>query len=222
MNVYSALSGSEISLLTDRLDKIADWVCTELETVITNQTAYTDKTLTRISSDDEVPLSFNEHASDFAHDLLGTLRAWTNYVAAERDLAWPGDGRAPHFARWLSRHVNDLARTDQAALAYDQIIGLYDNAFKIVDRPPDRIRTIDDEQLAEARDLKLNAKACADMGRTMGDEYRTLTKRRVLYLVDAQAVAPVGHTKVGRWESPILRLGDVLDAHLTHPTSETA
>lgn len=216
----SNLTRSEIDLLIDRLDLIAEWVCPELETVITNQVVYTDKTLTRVSADDEVPLSFNEHASDFAYDLLGTLRAWTNYVAAERAISWPGDGRAPHFARWLSRHINDLARTDQAQPAYTQIIGLYNAAFKIVDRPPARTRTIDDEQLSEARNLELNAKTCADMARTMGDEYRALTKRRVLHLVDTKAVTPLRYTKAGRWESPILRLGDVLDAHLTHPAAD--
>ncbi|MDV2474222.1 hypothetical protein F8M49_30025 [Rhodococcus zopfii] len=209
-----------MSLLIDRLDQIAGWVCTELETVITNQVTYTDKTLSRISTDDEVPLSFNDHASDFAYDLLGTLRNWTNYVANERALPWPGDGRAPHFARWLIRHAYDLARTEQARLAYDQIISLYDAAFKIVDRPPTRTRTINDEQLAEARKLELNAKTCADMARTMGAEYSNLTKRRVLHLVAVAAVVPLRHVKAGRWESPILRLGDVLDAHLTWPTAD--
>ncbi|WP_231611024.1 hypothetical protein [Rhodococcus sp. CX] len=214
------LDASEVSLLIDRLDKIATWVCAELETVITNQVAYTDKTLTCISTDGEVPLSFNDHASEFAYDLLGTLRNWTNYVANERALPWPGDGRAPHFARWLSRHANELARTEQATLAYNQIISLYDAAFKIVDRPPTRTRTINNDQLAEARKLELNAKACADMARTMGAEYRSLTKRRVLHLIDTEAVTPLRHVKAGRWKSPILRLGDVLDAHLTHPTAD--
>lgn len=214
------LDRSEISLLVDRLDKIVEWVAAELENAITCQTAFTNKTITRVGKDQEVPLAFNERASDCAHQLLGTLRSWTNYVATERRLPWPGAGRAQHFARWLSRHVYDVARTDRAPDAYTEILDAYDNALHTIDRPAQKVRVIDDEQRTEARALELNAKACADMARAMGGDYRGLTKRRVLHLVDTHAVTPLRHVTAGRWQSPILRLGDVLDAHLIHPTSE--
>ncbi|ORL00989.1 hypothetical protein A6F56_01170 [Prescottella equi] len=216
------LDRSQIRLLVDRLDLIVEWVAEELENAITCQVAFTDKTLARVTSDGETPLAFNERASDCAHQLLGTLRAWTNHVATEKGLPWPGDGRAPHFARWLSRHIYDVAGTDQAGDAFTEILDAYDNALHTIDRPAQKTRTIDDEQRTEARALELNAKACADMARTMGGDYRGLTKRRVLHLIDAQAVTPLRHVTAGRWQSPILRLGDVLDAHLDHPTSETA
>ncbi|NKU90788.1 hypothetical protein GS884_25510 [Rhodococcus hoagii] len=216
------LDRAHIRLLVDRLDQIADWVHDELENAITCQVAFTDKTLARVTSDGETPLAFNERASDCAHELLGTLRSWTNYVATEKNLPWPGDGRAPHFARWLSRHIYDVAGTDRAEDAFTEILDAYDNALHTIDRPAQKTRTIDDEQRTEARALELNAKACADMARTMGGDYRGLTKRRVLHLIDAHAVTPLRHVTAGRWQSPILRLGDVLDAHLDHPTSETA
>ncbi|WP_238780384.1 hypothetical protein [Prescottella equi] len=216
------LDRSQIRLLVDRLDLIVEWVAEELENAITCQVAFTDKTLARISSDGETPLMFNERASNAAHELLGSLREWTNYVATEKDLPWPGDGRAPHYAHWLSRHIYDLAGTDQAGDAFTEILDAYDNALHTIDRPAQKTRTIDDEQRTEARALELNAKACADMARTMGGDYRGLTKRRVLHLIDAHAVTPLRHVTAGRWQSPILRLGDVLDAHLDHPASETA
>ncbi|WP_205915210.1 hypothetical protein [Prescottella equi] len=213
------LDRSQIRLLVDRLDLIVEWVAEELENAITCQVAFTDKTLARISSDGETPLMFNEHASSAADQLLGTLRAWTNYVATEKGLPWPGDGRTPHYAHWLSRHIYDVAGTDRAADAFTEILDAYANALHTIDRPDQKTRTIDDEQRTEARALELNAKACADMARTMGGDYRGLTKRRVLHLIDAHAVTPLRHVTAGRWRSPILRLGDVLDAHLKHPSA---
>lgn len=212
------LDRSEISLLVDRLDKIVEWVAAELENAITCQTAFTNKTITRVGKDEEVPLAFNERASDCGHQLLGTLRSWTNYVATERHLQWPGDGRAPHFARWLSRHIYDLARTDDAHEAYTEILDSYNWAVTVVDRPAEKPpRQIDEAKWEEARRLNLNARACVQMARTMGAEYADLTQRRVKYLADEEVIAPVWIAKAGRRSERVFLLGDVLDAHLKHP-----
>ncbi|ORM14121.1 hypothetical protein A5N77_03380 [Prescottella equi] len=212
------LDRSEISLLVDRLDKIVEWVAAELENAITCQTAFTNKSITRVGKDEEVPLAFNERASDCGHQLLGTLRSWTNYVATEHGLPWPGDGRSPHFARWLSHHAFHLARTDDGARAYRQIIDAYNAAVSVVDRPAEKpLRQIDESKWAEARRLNLNARACVQMAHTMGAEYADLTQRRVKYLADEKIIAPVWIAKAGRKTERVFILGDVLDAHLKHP-----
>ncbi|MBM4587600.1 hypothetical protein GS507_05255 [Rhodococcus hoagii] len=212
------LDRGRISLLVDRLDQIADWVHDELENAITCQVAFTDKTLARVTSDGETPLAFNERASDCAHELLGSLREWTNYVATEKDLPWPGDGRAPHYAHWLSRHIYDLAGTDLAAEAFTEIIDSYNHATTVVDRPtPKPPPQIDQSDWDEARRLNLNARSCAHMAHTMGADYADLNQRRVKYLADAGIIAPLQVAQGGKRFERIFLLGDVLDAHLRHP-----
>lgn len=212
------LDRSEISLLVDRLDHITAWVAAELENAITCQVAFTDKTLTRIGKDEETPLAFNERASTCALDLFSTLRTWTNYVATERGLRWPGDGRAPHFARWLSRHAYDLARTDRATEAFNNLVDSYNEAVDVVDRPAEKARTIDDNKVNEARAWELHRDGIETAAREIGGPYTGLTARRVRTLARAgriQAIRCVVETR-----AEIYRLGDVLDAHLAHPTRQ--
>ncbi|RVW06528.1 hypothetical protein [Rhodococcus spongiicola] len=206
------LDHTQIRLLVDRLDQIAGWIHLELENTITRQIVFTEKALTRVTTRDEVPLAFNERASDFAHELAGTLRAWTNYVATERNLPWPGDGRAPHFARWLSRHAYDLAATEQATDAYDQILEVYKAAFAIIDRPKAKQRSIDDEQLAQARNLELNARGCVQVAKQLGRWHDQLTQSRIKYLTKTKVLTPLRTTRINGTLTNIYRLGDVLEA----------
>lgn len=211
------LDHTQIRLLVDRLDQITQWVHQELENAITCQVAFTDKTLARVTSDGETPLAFNERASDCAHQLLGTLRSWTNHVATERGLPWPGDGRAPHFARWLSRHVYDLARVENAANALTEILDAYETALRTIDRPPTKQRTIDENQLDEARALELNARACVQIAKTLGPRYSGLTQRKIKYLTETGALKPLRIVKGadgGRYR--IYNLGSVLDLAARH------
>ncbi|NKW34842.1 hypothetical protein GS942_23420 [Rhodococcus hoagii] len=209
------LDRSQIRLLVDRLDLIVEWVAEELENAITCQVAFTDKTLARISSDGENPLMFNERASNAAHELLGTLRTWTNYVATEKGLPWPGDGRAPHYARWLSRHIYDVAGTDRAGEAFTEILDAYDNALHTIDRPAQKTRLIDDAKVHEARAWELHRDGIQAAAREIGGPYTGLTARRVRTLARAGRIQPLRCVVETRAE--IYRLGDVLDAHLAHP-----
>lgn len=212
------LDRAHIRLLVDRLDQIAHWVHDELENAITCQVAFTDKTLARVTSDSETPLMFNERASKAAHELLCTLRAWTNYVATEKGLPWPGDGRAPHFAHWLSRHIYDVAGTDRAGDAYTEIVDAYNQAIDTIDRPAEKTRVIDDAKVHEARAWELHRDGIQTAARQIGGPYTGLTARRVRTLARAGRIQPIRCVVETRAE--IYRLGDVLDAHLAHPTRQ--
>ncbi|NKR75811.1 hypothetical protein GS688_07805 [Rhodococcus hoagii] len=212
------LDRAHIRLLVDRLDQIAHWVHDELENAITCQVAFTDKTLARVTSDSETPLMFNERASNAAHELLCTLRAWTNYVATEKGLPWPGDGRAPHFAHWLSRHIYDVAGTDRAGDAYTEIVDAYNQAIDTIDRPAEKTRVIDDAKVHEARAWELHRDGIQTAARQIGGPYTGLTARRVRTLARAGRIQPIRCVVETRAE--IYRLGDVLDAHLAHPTRQ--
>lgn len=211
MTEHHHLDNTQISLLVDRLDQIAGWVTEELDNAITGQTVFRDKTLGTPGSN-ETPLAFNERASDFAHELLGTLRAWTNHVATQRGLPWPGDGRTPHYARWLSTHVYDLARTDQADDAYTEIIGAYEAVFNVIDRPKVRERYVDDEKVDQCRDLELSARDCVQVAKRLGRWHNQLTQTRIKNLTKANVLTPLHQTRVSGTLTNIYRLGDVLAA----------
>lgn len=210
------LDRDTLRLLSDRLGKVRDWVAAELENAITNQVAFTNKTIQRATKDDEVPLAFNVRASDVAYQLTGTLRGWVLHVCTARDLPWPGEGRAPHFAVWLDRHLIDLALTEEAPTAYAQIIEAFDAAWTTIDRPPVREYKIDNAKVDAARTLELHADGIAAAAREIGGSYSGLNARRVRTLAKANRVTAVRCVVATRAE--VYVLGEVLDAHLAHPT----
>ncbi|MFC7450533.1 hypothetical protein [Rhodococcus daqingensis] len=132
------LDRSTRSLLSTRLGEIRDWLVDELDNAITRQTAFGSGQAIRHGQNDDPADVFDLNASDVAHDLLGTLRTWTNHVCTRRHLAWPGDGRAQHFAGWLDRHLIDLALTEQAQTATDQITDVWKRAKAAIDTPGGR------------------------------------------------------------------------------------
>lgn len=123
-----------IKLLSTRLREIP-WITAELDTAITRQVAYADKT-THIARPAETPLVFSEDASEAAYVLLDTLRTWAHQIATNRHRPWPGEGRAPHFATWIDKHLIDLALCEDAPEAFDEICAAWKQAKQAIDRPP--------------------------------------------------------------------------------------
>ena len=78
----------------------------------------------------------------------------------------------------------------------------------------------DQTKLDRARAWELNARAASQISKGLGHQYRDLTKRRVLYLMEARAITPVRYTQIGKVDEPIFRLGDVLDAHIARRAEE--
>ncbi|WP_027500418.1 hypothetical protein [Rhodococcus sp. UNC363MFTsu5.1] len=132
------LDRSARSLLSTRLGEIRDWLVDELDNAITRQTAFGSGQATRHGQNDDPADVFDLNASDVAHDLFGTLRAWTYHVCTERQLPWPGEGRASHFAGWLDGHLIDLALTEQAPTAVDEITDAWKRAKSAIDTPGGR------------------------------------------------------------------------------------
>ncbi|MDF3309768.1 hypothetical protein P3H15_32640 [Rhodococcus sp. T2V] len=132
------LDRSARSLLSTRLQEIRDWIVDELDNAITRQTALGTQETTRQARSDDTADVLDLNASDAAHDLHGTLRVWTHHVCTARKLPWPGEGRAQHFARWLDGHVIDLALTEQAPVAVDEITDAWKRAKDAIDPPQGR------------------------------------------------------------------------------------
>ena len=130
------LSRAEIQLLSGRLKEIAEWVVEELDNAICRQTAfnapYGDDASRR---SDDVADMFNNTASVVAHDLHDVLRAWVEHVCTRKHFPWPGDQRATGYAKWLDRHLIDLALTEEAPQAMDEICDAWKRAKRAIDRP---------------------------------------------------------------------------------------
>lgn len=196
------------------------------------------------------PLPFNEHASNAATALHAELSTWVRFVCEPRGTRfWPADytheygfigplrkheRRLPcrsadyrastvDLARWLDRNVAALALTPGSEESLSAITRSIKRAFSALRAPkPDHVYTPISMQVSEARKLELNARAASTMAKTMGDQYSTLTKRRVLYLREIGMLDPVRYSIAGKIRIPIFHLGSVLDAHLNEMTRATA
>lgn len=186
------------------------------------------------SGSDEQPLPFDVGASDARDLLTQTLAAWASLVHAyafthPHGFIGPlqlGDNRQPplpsntpiRIARWLERHVNYLAKLPAAPDAYDEISHAMQECRRACDLHDDNavIPIVSDAKVDDARDEELHAAEIAITARGIGGDWANLTERRVRTLARAGAIHPIRCIVATRAE--VYRLGDVLDAHLAHPT----
>ncbi|MFI1914733.1 hypothetical protein [Nocardia sp. NPDC020380] len=133
----SEISGGPVPVgsLVVELRDIHGWLVAELDNVLTRRTRYGARGSSRRRGPAATPLPYDPTAGDIATDLHGTLRAWTVHVCTQRDVPWPGELRADGYARWLERHLADLACCPDADEAVDEIRDAHGRAFRAVDRP---------------------------------------------------------------------------------------
>lgn len=125
------LTRPEIKSLSIKLRELRDWVCADLDDTVCRQVAFGERGDRRA----ETPVVFNVNASEVAHNVLGTLRSWTEHVCVHSTCEWPGEQRAQQFAAWLDRHLIDLAKTEEANTAADELTDAWKQAKKAIDRP---------------------------------------------------------------------------------------
>lgn len=126
------LSRAAIQLLSTRLRELRDWVCESLDDTICREVAFTDR---NPGNRTETPLVFNENASEAATILNGTLRAWVEHTVTHSTHQWPGTLRTTEYAHWLDRNLIDLAKTEEAPQADDEITDAWRQAKRAIDRP---------------------------------------------------------------------------------------
>lgn len=167
---------------------------------------------------------------DYTHefDFIGPLRRHEKRIPL-RDYR----GSTAELAKWLDRNVSALALTPGAEEALDSIRCVVEAGFSALRPPGERPEIqLSEEKLEDARRTEVNASAAARMAKQMGrvldfdgevvENYRTLTKRRIFHLCEVGAVTPIRRTKIRGKDSPVFVFGQLLDAHLAHPTLETA
>ncbi|QLF83879.1 helix-turn-helix DNA binding domain protein [Gordonia phage Moosehead] len=129
------LARYEINLLSERLRELRDWVCHDLDDTISRQVAFGDK---QDGKRTETPVVFNENAAEVAAVLHGTLRAWVEHTCSHSTRTWPGEQRSAQYADWLDRHLIDLAKTEEAPTAADELTDAWKQAKRAIDRPQDQ------------------------------------------------------------------------------------
>lgn len=159
------------------------------------------------SGDPTIPLPINLAASDAADDLHGELGIWVKHTARHRGLDLPRVPGTTALARWLNRHLIDLAQTPESDMAHDRIERCIRNCRRACDRPAEKRFTMDQDKLAEARALELNTNAIATIAKIMHVPH--LTVKRINNLKTGGHITPARHA-YGRDH---YHLGDVLDAH---------
>ena len=125
------LDKPQIQALSRRLRDLSGWAAEALDDTICRIVAH-DRAPSRSG---DRPLELNETASDIAGESLGTLRAWAEHICAHSTVAWPGEQRIAGWARFLDRHLVDLAKTEQAGQAVDEISDVHKRIMRIIDRP---------------------------------------------------------------------------------------
>lgn len=124
------LQPHEIRALSQDLKKLAQWMCNALDATLSRQVVFNDS-----PQRSEDPVVFNENASEVAHDLRGTLRTWTEHICTHSTLQWPGELRSKQYAVWIDRYLVDLAKTEEAQTAADEITYVIKRVQRTIDRP---------------------------------------------------------------------------------------
>lgn len=173
------------------------------------------------SGGNEQPLPIASAAQDAADELRNTLWVWARHTCEHRGRDYDGGHSTDGIAHWLDRNIIALALTEGSEIALPSIEKAIRRVRRAISPGTDMdLKEPDQTKLDRARAWELNARAASQIAKGLGHEYRDLTKRRVLYLMEAHAIRPVRHTMIGKVAEPIFRLGDVLDAHIARRTDE--
>lgn len=210
------LADHEIVTLSTELRRVP-WLVANLHLAHTRQTRLTTTPASngRRDTGSASLIPFDERAADAATRLHTVLTTWCRRVAEHRHTTIDTWTRTSDLARWLGRYRFTLAGMADAPTAYADIRAAVDHASRIVSPPPPPEPAPDPARIAQARREELNATGIETLARTLGEEYRHLTRRRVHMLAENGHVSPVRHACGGT--IPVFEVGQVLDAHLRVP-----
>lgn len=211
MNGY--LTKAELAKL-DAILKTVPWLARRLDETILRQDRIGGAPIPTLGGNDstEQPLPYNHIASNIRDTLRNTLVGWTRHMLEQRAMTYDGDETTAGISRWLRTNIDALALTEGSAEALPDIEAATRSAWRVIDRPEERLRAVDEQRLAEADRMVLSKHGIADLARHLGDQYKTLTARRVQHLRDIGAVQPI--QAPGR--ALLFLVGDVRRAHLHH------
>lgn len=165
------------------------------------------------SGHDEQPLPIGLAAMEAADELHDELVRWVREVCDQRVYPYPGNDTLT-LARWLRRNIIALGLTEGADEALHDIGLVVKNARMAVDRPQERVRAVNMQDVRDAAGAWLSAQQIANIAPQLDAKYHRLNLKRVLTLVKAKQVTAIGHVA----GCDVYCLGDVLSAHLAYPS----
>lgn len=196
--------------LIELLDQIPDLV-EDLTIAITRQDRIAGGGPKTRNGSDEQPLPLSVEAMEAADLLTDTLASWVRHTTEQRAMHYTAPCTAVHYAAWLKRWHVALAMSPGSDEALDEIRYAVRQARRATDRrqPPKWMHA----SVVDASDRELDAPGIEIIARSIGGDYRTLTRKRVHNL------RTLGHIEAIRMfgKVPIFRLGDVLAAHIAVP-----
>ncbi|WP_431954152.1 hypothetical protein [Nocardia lijiangensis] len=163
----------------------------------------------------EQPLPYNPAAARAADHLHAVLVGWVRLVCEQRGLDYTGSTTTAGLSLWLDKNLIALAMTPGVESAPREIGEAVRAATRVVCPPAVEVN-LEPSMIDQARTHRLNASGIATLAKELGDEYRSLTVRRVQTLRDAGKIAPVPGPWAPDWPEMFVA-GDVLDQHLAHP-----
>lgn len=155
------------------------------------------------------PLPYNVNASEAADQLHNELASWVRHTCEHRTMSYDSSNDTLSLARWLKRWIIALALSPGSEEALPAIRAAIHHARRATDRP--NHKTPGD--INEAANQTLNARGIENLARELDDRFRTLTRRRVHSLHEAELIQPI--VKIEGMH--LFNVGDVLIAHLSHP-----
>lgn len=209
MNGY--LTKAELAKL-DAILKTVPWLAHRLDETILRQDRIGGAPIPTLGGNDstEQPLPYNHAASAVRDQLHNTLVGWTRHVLEQRGMYYQGDTSTAGTSRWLRAHIDALALTEGSAEALPDIDAATRSAWRVIDRPEERVRPVDEQRLAEADRMVLSVRGIATLAKEMGGDCKALSARRVRYLRDIGAIEPVRSAG----QALLYLVGDVRRAHI--------
>lgn len=196
-------------------------VVDDLAVTVTRQDAFGSGPRVR-SGDGVQPMPFNEAASDAGDLLRGELAKWCRRTAQHSNLDQPTTADTLTLAKWLSRYIVDLAKVADSDIVPNRLRDRIHECRRVCDRPDEPARYVDPTRVnqadAELRTLELNPAAIIRLAAELGGEWGGISKHRIRTLVKAGLIQPLRVHIYDGTTVPVYLLGDLIDAHTTHPT----
>ncbi|GAA4809554.1 hypothetical protein [Tomitella cavernea] len=173
------------------------------------------------------PMPFNPEASEAGDELRAVLAGWVRRTCEARQLDYGGANDVLSMARWLRRWIIAVALTDGAEEIVDDVGRVLRYCRRLSDRPRDPRTFVDPatarEAEARARAKELTPAGVLELGRSLGAPWDELTKARIRTLRIAGKLPVLREIRIGAGDPiRVYRMGDVMDAHLDHPTRQAA
>ncbi|PKV80888.1 hypothetical protein [Nocardia fluminea] len=205
------LSRDERNELSEHLREVPDLIAPLALAIIRGDRHGLDTATSRPAPQSRPPVDHG--AEELRDDLHNTLTTWVRLVCEERVMSPPEYLDTEEAAHWLDKYITALAMTVGAEDAHRSIIGIIQAVQRRLDHRGDAALT--EDELAGANRMVITAYQIEKVLHLLGERGEGLNRRRVEVLDKAGALQWCSRDKDTGMR--FYRIGDILEAHATHP-----